>query len=99
MTTVGYGDLSPAHGLPRTMAVLEALTGQIFLVVTVARLVALFTPMQRSTRLAMRQAQARGMDPQEAAVADDDPAADGPDAGRESIDPMLQTADEDGFEP
>jgi hypothetical protein len=44
MTTVGYGDLSPAVGLPRTMAVLEALTGQIFLVVMVARLVSLYTP-------------------------------------------------------
>ena len=31
MTTVGYGDLSPAVGIPRTMAVTEALVGQIFL--------------------------------------------------------------------
>ena len=44
MTTVGYGDLSPAVGLPRTMAVLEALTGQIFLVVLVARLVSMYQP-------------------------------------------------------
>ena len=44
MSTVGYGDLTPASGLPRTTAALEALTGQIFLVVLVARLVAMYTP-------------------------------------------------------
>jgi Ion channel len=44
MTTVGYGDLTPATGLPRTSAVIEALSGQIFLVVLVARLVTLYTP-------------------------------------------------------
>jgi hypothetical protein len=47
MTTVGYGDLSPANGFPRTMAVFEALTGQIFLVVMVSRLVAMYTPKPR----------------------------------------------------
>ncbi len=44
MTTVGYGDLTPSVGLPRTMAVLEALTGQVFLVVLVARLVSMYKP-------------------------------------------------------
>jgi hypothetical protein len=52
MTSVGYGDLSPAYGFPRTMAVMEALTGQIFLVVMVSRLVALLTPSQRGARRA-----------------------------------------------
>jgi Ion channel len=47
MATVGYGDLSPATGLPRTNAVLEALVGQIFLVVLVARLVGMYTPSFR----------------------------------------------------
>jgi hypothetical protein len=47
MATVGYGDLSPATGLPRTNAVLEALMGQIFLVVLVARLVGMYTPTFR----------------------------------------------------
>ena len=47
MTTVGYGDLSPATGLPRSYAVLEALMGQIFLVVLVARLVGMYTPSLR----------------------------------------------------
>ena len=47
MATVGYGDLTPATGLPRTNAVLEALMGQIFLVVLVARLVGMYTPSFR----------------------------------------------------
>ena len=47
MTTVGYGDLTPATGLPRTNAVFEALLGQIFLVVLVARLVGMYTPSFR----------------------------------------------------
>ena len=47
MATVGYGDLTPATGLPRTNAVLEALIGQIFLVVLVARLVTMYTPSFR----------------------------------------------------
>jgi Ion channel len=51
MTTVGYGDLSPAVGLPRTLAVIEALTGQIFLVVLVARLVSMYQPRTRGARL------------------------------------------------
>ena len=42
MATVGYGDLSPAPGLPRTSSVLEAVTGQVFLVVLLARLVSLY---------------------------------------------------------
>ena len=42
MATVGYGDLTPATGLPRTLSVLDALTGQVFLVVLVARLVSMY---------------------------------------------------------
>jgi hypothetical protein len=50
MTTVGYGDLSPTTGVPRTMAVSEALVGQVFLVVLVARLVAVYTPRSGEAR-------------------------------------------------
>jgi Ion channel len=50
MTTVGYGDLSPTVGFPRTMAVTEALAGQIFLVVTVARLVSMYQRTDRGER-------------------------------------------------
>ncbi len=42
MTTVGFGDLTPLSNLARMVVVLEALTGQIFLVTLVARLVALY---------------------------------------------------------
>ncbi len=42
LTTLGFGDLSPAVGLPQALTVLEALGGQIFLVTLVARLVTLW---------------------------------------------------------
>lgn len=42
MTTVGYGDFTPAGEPARTLAVLDALTGQVFLVTLIARLVSLF---------------------------------------------------------
>ena len=59
MTTVGYGDLTPAAGVPRTMAVTEALMGQIFLVVLVSRLVAMYTPRAGGSRLqVLREARA-----------------------------------------
>ena len=42
LTTLGFGDLSPAVGLPQALVALEALLGQIFLVTLVARLVTLW---------------------------------------------------------
>jgi hypothetical protein len=42
LTTTGYGDLSPAGQPGRSLAVLDALFGQIFLVTLVARLVTVF---------------------------------------------------------
>ncbi len=42
LTTTGYGDITPAHPVARSLAVLEALTGQLYLAITVARLVALY---------------------------------------------------------
>jgi hypothetical protein len=47
MTTVGYGDLTAAGEPARTFAVFDALTGQIFLVTLVARLVATFGSRRR----------------------------------------------------
>lgn len=41
LTTVGYGDIIPRSPTARTMAMLEAVTGQIYLMVLVARLVGL----------------------------------------------------------
>jgi voltage-gated potassium channel Kch len=41
LTTVGYGDIIPRSAAARTMAVIEAVMGQIYLTVLVARLVGL----------------------------------------------------------
>jgi hypothetical protein len=41
MTTLGYGDITPQSVLAGDLAILQALTGQIYLVVIVARLVSL----------------------------------------------------------
>ena len=42
ITTLGYGDLTPAHEFGRYLATTEAVLGQIFLVTFVARLVSLY---------------------------------------------------------
>ncbi len=47
LTTVGYGDLTAATKVGRSVVVLEPLLGQIFLVTTVARLVSIFQPNRR----------------------------------------------------
>jgi len=39
ITTLGYGDISPVSQLARSVTVLEAITGQIYLAVILARLV------------------------------------------------------------
>jgi hypothetical protein len=44
LTTLGYGDFTAASNQGRAVAVLEAVTGQIFLATLVARLVAAFRP-------------------------------------------------------
>jgi Ion channel len=47
LTTTGYGDLVPGNDLARSFAILEALTGQIYLVTVVALLVANLAPRRR----------------------------------------------------
>jgi len=42
LTTLGYGDFTAAESSGRSIAVLEALTGQVFLVTLVARLVSAY---------------------------------------------------------
>ena len=39
LTTTGFGDITPIRPLTRTLAMFEALTGQLYLVITLARLV------------------------------------------------------------
>lgn len=47
MTTLGYGDFTAAGSFGRAVAVLEALTGQVFLATLVARLVSAFGTTRR----------------------------------------------------
>ena len=44
MTTVGYGNLVPAANPGQTLAVLEAVTGQLFLVVAVGKIISSLQP-------------------------------------------------------
>jgi len=41
LTTIGYGDITPVHALARSLAILEALTGQLFPAILIARLVSM----------------------------------------------------------
>lgn len=41
LTTTGYGDIVPVHPVARSLAILEALTGQLYLAILLARLVSL----------------------------------------------------------
>ena len=41
LTTVGYGDVLPVHPVARSLAILEAVTGPLYLAILVARLVSL----------------------------------------------------------
>jgi hypothetical protein len=56
LTTVGYGNLIPAENVGQTLAMLEALMGQIYLVLFVARLVSLWgqaNPHARARQLTL----------------------------------------------
>jgi hypothetical protein len=55
LTTVGFGDLTPHTELARTVVVLEALIGQIFLVTLVARLVSMFGLEKPQVRIEERR--------------------------------------------
>ena len=50
LTTTGYGDLTPVSDVARRFAVLEAMAGQLFLAITVARLVTLYRPERPGSR-------------------------------------------------
>jgi len=47
LTSVGYGDIVPLGGHARSLAVLEAITGQMYLAIFMARLVGLYTQGSR----------------------------------------------------
>jgi hypothetical protein len=50
LTTCGYGDIAPVHPAARMLAMAEALTGQLFPAVLIARLVAMEIDARRSRR-------------------------------------------------
>jgi hypothetical protein len=39
LTTVGFGDITPAHAAARSLAVVEAVTGQFFIAILIAELI------------------------------------------------------------
>ena len=47
MTTVGYGDMAPVTTVAQTLATTEALVGQIYLTILVARLVGMYLVYQQ----------------------------------------------------
>jgi len=47
LTTLGYGDMAPASAVARILAVMEALLGQLFVVVLIARIVGLQVSSRR----------------------------------------------------
>jgi voltage-gated potassium channel Kch len=49
LTTVGFGDIVPVDPIARMAAALEALTGQLFPVILIARLVSLQVQSLRKT--------------------------------------------------
>lgn len=55
LTTLGYGDFTAKYNPGRTVAMLEAMTGQIFLATLVAKLVASFRPTAAAGRDSERE--------------------------------------------
>jgi hypothetical protein len=47
LTTTGYGDITPVHPVARTLCMLEALVGQLYPAITLARLVSLAVMHQK----------------------------------------------------
>jgi Ion channel len=41
LTTLGYGDITPLHPVARSLAMVEAVTGQLYLTILIARLVSM----------------------------------------------------------
>jgi len=50
LTTLGYGDIHPTSEAARILAMLEAVLGQLYLVILVARLVGLYTAQESARR-------------------------------------------------
>jgi len=49
LMTVGYGDMSPVHPIARSLAIIEAMLGVVFMAVLIGRLVGLQAGPRRRT--------------------------------------------------
>lgn len=56
LTSTGYGDITPIHPYARSLATLEAIVGQLYLAVLIARLVGLEMEWREAQRDARREA-------------------------------------------
>ena len=54
LTSTGYGDITPIHAYTRSLAIFEAITGQLYLAVLIARLVGLEMEWREEQRDAKR---------------------------------------------
>ncbi len=45
ITTLGYGDISPASTIAQRWVVLQSIVGQLYLTIVIARIVALYRPV------------------------------------------------------
>jgi hypothetical protein len=50
LTTLGYGDVTPVHPFARTLAMMEALIGQLYPAILIARLVTLHITTRRTNK-------------------------------------------------
>jgi hypothetical protein len=61
LATIGYGDIYPVHPVARNLAVLEAITGQMYIAVLIARLVSTSPPGEgRQTKPASKPTAGEG---------------------------------------
>ncbi|MBN8479703.1 MAG: two pore domain potassium channel family protein [Burkholderiales bacterium] len=63
LTSTGYGDITPIHPYTRSLAAFEALTGQLYLAVLIARLVGLEIVWRESVREARETGASPGRPP------------------------------------
>src|SRR5262249_9617621 len=62
LTTAGYGDITPVHPIARSLANLEAITGQLYIVLLIGRLLTLHLS-QTEARVEEVEAEVRTTEP------------------------------------
>jgi voltage-gated potassium channel Kch len=51
LTTVGFGDITPMSKIARTLAVMEAVTGTLYIAILISRLVGMYSPNAGSSKI------------------------------------------------